>query len=139
MAISQSTHRNKGRAPRIMFAASLREIAARGNPQLRGQSLQKYRHETGNEHSAQKRVAESRAAAQIRRPVARDPYSQQPPDNQARQTRAFSGKKKPRARWEYCGATREATASAILRLAADSSSCRQNQIRRGGWRVGDVT
>src|ERR1700688_143173 len=54
-----------------MLAASLGEIAPRRNSELGGKRLKKNSHEARNHHSAEQRIAVPRAAAQVRRPVAR--------------------------------------------------------------------
>src|SRR5437763_74069 len=52
-----------------MIAARLREIALSGNAEPRAQRLQQNRHQIRKQNDAQQRVAESRTAGQIGRPV----------------------------------------------------------------------
>ena len=58
------------RAPRIVFAAGLRQIAAGDDAELRGQRLQQHRHQVADDDHAEQRVAEFRAAADVGGPVA---------------------------------------------------------------------
>ena len=59
------------RRPRVVVAARLREVAARGDPQLDAQVLQQDRHQVGNHDDGQEAVAEFRPAREVGGPVAR--------------------------------------------------------------------
>src|SRR5713101_5991222 len=55
----------------IVLAASLGEVPSRGNTELCGKRLQKHRQKAADEDNGKKRVAEFRATADVRSPVAR--------------------------------------------------------------------
>src|SRR5579885_616029 len=59
-----------GCASRVVFAAGLREIAARDDAQLGGKGLKEHRHEVAQQDYAQERVAEFGAATNVGGPVA---------------------------------------------------------------------
>ena len=62
---------NLRRPPRIMLAASLRQVAPGRDSEFRGKRLEENRHQARNQHRAEKRVPILRAAPQVRRPVSR--------------------------------------------------------------------
>ena len=70
IAISHSTHRTIVDRPRVAVAAGLREIAAAGDAEPRGQRLQQDRHQVRHHDDAEQRVAVARAAGEVGRPVA---------------------------------------------------------------------
>src|SRR5205807_1927870 len=55
----------------IVIPTRLREVAPGHDPELRGEALQKDRHEVREENDAEQCVAERRASGEIRRPIAR--------------------------------------------------------------------
>ena len=70
IAISQSTQRPMATGRRIVVAARLREIASGDDAELGREPLQQHRHEVREQHDAEQRVAEARAAGEVGRPVA---------------------------------------------------------------------
>lgn len=57
--------------PGVMIAACLREVAPRRDAEPDSQCLQQDRHEVRQEDHREQRVAETRAAGNVRRPIAR--------------------------------------------------------------------
>ena len=70
IAISQSTQSTIVVRPRVVIAAGLREVAAAGDAEPRGERLQQDRHQVREHDDAEQRVAVARAAGEVGRPVA---------------------------------------------------------------------
>ena len=120
IAISHSTHEHQADRPRIMVATGLRQIAARHDAQLERQVLQQDRHEVRDQHHRQQRVAELRAAGQVRGPVARDPCIRRRPSGPGPRRPAACARNplaKP-ARWRRPRAAKESRLLAANRSGA---------------------
>ena len=70
MAISQRIHSTIVDRARVAVAAGLREVAAAGDAEARGERLQQDRHQVGDHDDAEQRVAVARAAGEVGGPVA---------------------------------------------------------------------
>ena len=90
------------RPARVRIAARLREIAAAGDAQPRGERLQQDRHQVRQHDDAEQRVAEPRAAGDVGRPVARDPCSRRRRGSPARRRPASSSRSRRRREWRSC-------------------------------------
>ena len=67
--LAQHPQHDRGRA-RVAVAAGLRQIAAAGDAEPRGERLQQDRHQVRQHDHAEQRVAVARAAGEVGRPVA---------------------------------------------------------------------
>ena len=68
--LAEDPQHDRDRA-RVAVAARLREVAAAGDAEPRGERLQQDRHQVGDHDHAEQRVAVARAAGEVGGPVAR--------------------------------------------------------------------
>ena len=70
IATSHRIHSTNETGARVVIAAGLREVAAGDDAELRAERLQQDRHQVREQDDAEQRVAELRAAGEVRGPVA---------------------------------------------------------------------
>ena len=90
MAISQPIQSTNDDGARVVVAARLGEVAAGGDAELEREALEQHRHEVGDEHHAEQRVAERARRPRGRWPSCPGPCSRRPPGIRARRTRGPS-------------------------------------------------